>query len=221
MPGRKRPARELTNDAAGGNGGGSNDGQGPNVQDKEKPARRQAGRARNADVSGRYLRPADGSAVQPHRRHAARLSGTGRQTIRSAIPTTTPGGRSASCSTSRSCASPTSKVLDAPMELVKGELTAAGGVNGTRRRLRRSITTPIRRSPTLRYRFKDAQYRRRRGAVRGRRRRNSIAGSFIVRSGDQRDDLGKAATELGLKVVAPRRGAVGEDASRPAPRASP
>ena len=39
------------------------------------------------------------------------------------------------------------KVLDAAMEMVKGELTAPGGVSGTRRRSSPSTTTPTRRSP--------------------------------------------------------------------------
>ena len=58
-----------------------------------------AGARRDAHVPRRQLRPAHGPAVQPHCRHAARLPGTGRPTIRSATPTTTRGGRSASCST--------------------------------------------------------------------------------------------------------------------------
>jgi hypothetical protein len=91
------------------------------------------------------------------------------------------------------------KVLDAAMEPVKGDVTAAGGVTGTGSvYLVNNNTDPSLIS--LRYRLKDAKF--------------DVAeepfesdgthfnrGSFII-SGAAADDVSKAVTELGIKAVA-------------------
>ena len=64
-------------------------------------------RAGHAHVPRRLVHRPHGSAVQPHRRLADRLSVPGARTIRSARRTTTPAGHSPSCTTCRRSASPT------------------------------------------------------------------------------------------------------------------
>lgn len=91
------------------------------------------------------------------------------------------------------------KVLDAPMEVVKGDLTAPGGVTGTG-----SVFVINHNADpslaTLRYRLKDANIELAEEPFEiGGQQYNR--GSFIVR-GVSADVLGKAATDLGLKVTA-------------------
>jgi hypothetical protein len=92
------------------------------------------------------------------------------------------------------------KVLDASLELVKGDLTAAGGITGTG-----SVYVINHNADpslaTLRYRFKDAQFEIAEEPFEvGGQKFNR--GSFLIRGGVSAGDLDKAATELGLRVVA-------------------
>ena len=112
---------------------------------------------------------------------------------------------------------------------VEGARRAAGAgqgrADGRRRRQRHGQpSSPINHNAdpslaTLRYRFKDAQFDVAEEPFEaGGQKFNR--GSFIIRSGVSADDLGKAAAELGLQGRGARRGADGEDASGQAPRAS-
>jgi hypothetical protein len=91
------------------------------------------------------------------------------------------------------------KVLDVPMEAVKGELNAPGGVSGT------GTVYAINHNAdpslvTLRYRLKDAQFEAAEEPFEsGGQKFNR--GSFIIRNVDA-GALDSAAKELGLKVVA-------------------
>ena len=91
------------------------------------------------------------------------------------------------------------KVLDAPMEMVKGELKAPGGVTGTGGvfAVNQNADPSL---ATLRYRFKDAQFDVAEEPFESNGEKFN-RGSFLI-SNVGADDLGKAATELGLKVTA-------------------
>ena len=91
------------------------------------------------------------------------------------------------------------KVLDAKVEAVKGEVKAAGGVTGTGAIFAINQNT----DPsliTLRYRFKDAKFEIAEEAFEAGGQKFG-RGSFIVQ-GVSSDDLGKAASDLGIKVTA-------------------
>ena len=92
------------------------------------------------------------------------------------------------------------KVLDAPLELVKGDLTAAGGVSGTGSlfAINHNADPSL---ATLRYRFKDAQFDVAEEPFEAEGQKFN-RGSFIIRGGVSADDLGKAVADLGLKAVA-------------------
>ena len=201
IPGRKRPARELTNDAAGGNGGGGgNDGQGPNVQDKEKPAQT------NPPLPKR-------GPFRPVPMFCGWISRTAGSRIRcSTISTWAPddpqrnpyddtGWTFGELFNVKVVRVSDAKVLEAPMELVKGELTAAGAVTGGTASLYAINHNADPSLAALRYRFKDANIDIAEDAFEaGGEKFNR--GSFLVRSGISSDDLSKAATDLGLKIVA-------------------
>ena len=91
------------------------------------------------------------------------------------------------------------KVLDAKMELVKGELKAAGAVTGTGSlfAINHNADPSL---ATLRYRFKDAQIDVAEEPFEASGQKFN-RGSFLVR-GIAAGDLEKAAGELGLKAVA-------------------
>ena len=87
------------------------------------------------------------------------------------------------------------------MELVKGELTAAGAVTGGTASLYAINHNADPSLAALRYRFKDATIDVAEEPFEaGGEKFNR--GSFLVRSGISSDDLSKAATDLGLKIVA-------------------
>jgi hypothetical protein len=90
-------------------------------------------------------------------------------------------------------------VLAAKMELVKGELTAAGGVSGTGSvyAINHNADPSL---ATLRYRLKEATFDVAEAAFEAAGQKFS-RGSFII-TGVGGDDLQKAAEELGLRVVA-------------------
>ncbi len=104
VPGRRRPARAITTDGAtSGNGGPAGDGQQP---PSERASERAADPESRTFPAGSYVLRMD----QPYSRIADTLLDyqvPGRRTIRSAVRTTIPAGRSASCSTSGSSASAT------------------------------------------------------------------------------------------------------------------
>ena len=156
IPGRKRPARDLTNDAAGGNGGGSNDGQGPNVQDKEKPAAdKPAAPETRTFPAGTYVLRMD----QPYSRIADTLLDY--QYWAPDDPQRNPyddtGWTFGELFNVKVVRVSDAKVLEAPMELVKGELTAAGAVTGGTTASLYAINHNADPSlADLRYRFKDA-----------------------------------------------------------------
>jgi hypothetical protein len=91
------------------------------------------------------------------------------------------------------------KVLDAPMELVKGDVTAAGGVAGTGSifAINHNADPSL---ATLRYRFKDAKFDVAEEAFESAGRKFS-RGSFIIRDVPAAD-LQKATADLGLQAVA-------------------
>ena len=102
------------------------------------------------------------------------------------------------------------RVLDAPLEPVKGEVTAPGGVSGTGSAVSRSTTTPTRRWPRC------ATASRTRSSTSPRSRSKPAGqkfnrGSFIIRGGVSAGDLGEGRADLGLKAVALSTRAVGED----------
>ena len=137
-----------------------------------RPARR-SGRRPEPDrdatfPAGTYV-AAHGSALQPHRRHAARLSVLGAGRPADAIPTTTPAGPSASCSTCRSCASPTSRCSTCRDRAGQGRAAArraASPARATSSSINHNADTSL---ATLRYRLQGRAVRSRRRAVRGRR----------------------------------------------------
>ena len=92
------------------------------------------------------------------------------------------------------------KVLEAPLELVKGELTAAGSVTGTGSlfAINHNADPSL---ATLRYRFKDAQIDVAEEPFEAEGQKFN-RGSFIIRGGVSAEDLGKAVADLGLKAVA-------------------
>ncbi len=91
------------------------------------------------------------------------------------------------------------KALDAPMELVKGEVKAPGGMigKGNIYVINHNADNSL---VTLRYRFKDAQFEAAEEAfeITGLKFRR---GSFIIR-GVNEADLQRTAVDLGLKVMA-------------------
>ena len=91
-------------------------------------------------------------------------------------------------------------MLDAPLELVKGELTAPGGVSGTGGlfAINHNADPSL---ATLRYRFKDAQFDVAEEPFEAAGQKFN-RGSFIIRGGVSAGDLEKAVAELGLKAVA-------------------
>ena len=169
-PTARRPARRPDDDGQQHSRAGA--------RQRARRRRRRPAPSRPAATSCAWISP---TAASPTR---CSTTSTGRPTIRSAARTTTPAGPSASCSTSRSSASPTSKVLDAAMELVKGEVTAPGGVTGTgsvfadqpqRRPVAGHAALPV----------EGRADRRRRGAVRGGGQKFN-RGSFIIRERQRR-----------------------------------
>ena len=90
------------------------------------------------------------------------------------------------------------KVLDAAMERVSGDVRAPGGINGTGQIFIVNHNTDNSLA-TLRYQFKNAAMEAAEEPFEaGGRKFNR--GSFIIRN-INRDDLGRAASDLGLKVV--------------------
>src|SRR5262245_2939142 len=196
MPGKKKPAREMTNDAP---PNGNGDSEGPSVKEKEKPAERNGGQPETRTFpAGTYVLRMD----QPYSRIADTLLDY--QYWAPDDPQRNPyddtGWTFGELFNVRVVRVSDTKVLDAALEPVKGELTAAGGVSGT------GTVFAINHNAdpslaTLRYRFRDANIDVTEEPFEsGGQKFNR--GSFIVRGGISSADLTKAATDLGLKVVA-------------------
>ena len=98
MPAQEAPARGAA--AAAAERDDATDGDGAEATPMPQ-ARREKPKPEPRTFPAGQLRPAHGSAVQPHRRYAARLSILGRRTIRRRAFTTTPAGPSASWATCR------------------------------------------------------------------------------------------------------------------------
>ncbi len=203
LPGKKRPAREMTNDSG--------------LVERERQRRRtecprKGKRERKGEAGGKrraaggpniprwHVCPANGPAIQPHRRHAARLSGTWAPDDPQRNPYDDTGWTFGELFNVRVVRVTDTKVLDAALEPVKGELAAAGGLTGTGTifAINHNADPSL---ATLRYKFRDAQIDVAEEPFEsGGQKFNR--GSFIIRGGVSNADLTKAATDLGLKVVA-------------------
>ena len=143
VPSRPQAAREDGGQRADGDDGDRDDrAQGPRRagQAKRPP---ENPRPEPRHFPGRQLRRAHGSALQPHRRHAARLPVLGARRSAEAVPTTTPAGPSASSFNVQVVARDRRQGAGRRRwSAVSGEVTAPGGVERHGRRLRRSTTTP-------------------------------------------------------------------------------
>ena len=199
LPGKKKPAREMTNDAASGNGSG-NDGQGPNAQDKEKekPASdKPAPPETRTFPAGTYVLRMD----QPYSRIADTLLDY--QYWAPDDPQRSPyddtGWTFGELFNVKVVRVTDVKVLDASLEPVKGELTAAGSVSGTGSvfAINHNADPSL---ATLRYRFRDAQIDVAEEPFEAAGQKFN-RGSFIIRGGVSAADLGKATADLGLKAV--------------------
>ncbi|MEI9972582.1 MAG: hypothetical protein WDO73_11300 [Ignavibacteriota bacterium] len=120
MPGKKPMS------GRGGRGGapatdGATDGETPAAKPEEKP------KPEPKTFPGRHLRTAHGSAVQPHRRYAARLSILGRPTIRIKSIYDDTGWTFGELGNVQVARVTDVKVLDAAMTKVSGPVTAPGG----------------------------------------------------------------------------------------------
>jgi len=203
IPGKKRPARQITNETQGGDGRGPDtDGQ----QSQEKPAQDKSSPDKPTEKTEPEIRTFQaGSYIlrmdQPYSRIADTLLDY--QYWAPDDPQRNPyddtGWTFGELFNVKVVRVTDVGVLSAPMELVKGELTAPGRVAGT------GTVFAIYHNAdpslaTLRYRFKDAQFDIAEEPFEANGQKFT-RGAFIVR-GVGAGDLGKAATELGLNVVA-------------------
>jgi hypothetical protein len=203
LPGRRRPARETTNDAPAANGNGSGRG-GPDAQttpegrqggsgDRDKPTPPET----RTFPAGTYVLRMD----QPYSRIADML--LDHQYWAPDDPQRNPyddtGWTFGELFNVKVVRVVDTRVLDAKMELVKGDLTAPGGVSGTGTifAINHNADPSL---AALRYRFKNAQIDIAEEPFESSGRKFN-RGSFIVH-GVAADALGKAATELGLNAVA-------------------
>ncbi|HET7217859.1 MAG TPA: M14 family zinc carboxypeptidase, partial [Vicinamibacterales bacterium] len=193
LPGRKRPARETTNDAA------PRDGGGPNVQEKtEKPEKTEAAKPETRTFpAGSYVLRMD----QPYSRIADTLLDY--QYWAPDDPQRNPyddtGWTFGELFNVKVVRVTDPSVLDAKLDLVKGELKAVGSVNGTGTlfAINHNADPSL---ATLRYRFKDASFEMAEEPFESAGSKFN-RGTFLVR-GVPADDLGRAAAELGLTAVA-------------------
>jgi Zinc carboxypeptidase len=199
IPARRRPARSLTNDSASPGRGGP-DAEGQQAQDRpaqEKPQEQPSEPETRTFPTGSYILRMD----QPYSRIADTLLDY--QYWAPDDPQRNPyddtGWTFGELFNVRVFRVTDADVLDARMEMVKGELNAPGGVGGTGTVFAVNNNADPRLA-TLRYRLKDAQFDvaeepfESGGQKFGR-------GSFIIKNASA-DDFGKAVSELGLKAVA-------------------
>jgi hypothetical protein len=189
IPARKRPARDTTNDAE----GNGNDTTGQDSREKAKPSEPET----RTFPAGTYVLRMD----QPYSRIADTLLDY--QYWAPDDPQRNPyddtGWTFGELFNVKVVRVTDVTVLDAKLELVKGELGAPGAVSGTG-----SIFAVNHNADpslaTLRYRFKDAQFDVVEEPFESDGQKFN-RGSFLIR-GVSADDLGKAAAELGLKAIA-------------------
>jgi hypothetical protein len=199
IPGRRRPARETTNDD------GSNGGRGPNAQGGGRGEGREGGTAGDKPAPPETRTFPAGTFVlrmdQPYSRIADML--LDHQYWAPDDPQRNPyddtGWTFGELFNVRVVRVTDTKVLDAKMDLVKGDLVASGGVSGTGSlfAINHNADPSL---ATLRYRFKDANIEVAEDPFEsGGQKFNR--GTFLIR-GLPGDVLGKAAAELGLTAVA-------------------
>jgi Zinc carboxypeptidase len=201
IPGKKRPNRQMTNDAPS-NGERGSSGQGSDGQ--ERPAQERPGaNAKDAPPETRTF-PAGTYVVrmdQPYSRIADTLLDY--QYWAPDDPQRNPyddtGWTFGELFNVKVVRVTDMKVLDASVEMVKGELKAPGSVTGTGSvfAINHNADPSL---ATLRYRFKDAQFDVAEDSFESNGQK-FVRGSFIIRNVSA-TDLGKAATELGLQVHA-------------------
>ena len=199
VPGRRRPARALTNDSASaGRSGPDADGQqGQDRPSQEKPPERAPEPETRTFPAGSYVLRMD----QPYSRIADTLLDY--QYWAPDDPQRSPyddtGWTFGELFNVRVVRVTDVAVLDATMEMVKGELMAPGGLSGTGSLFAVNHNADPKLA-TLRYRLKDAQIDIAEEAFESAGQKFN-RGSFIIRNVSA-GDLGKAATELGLNAVA-------------------
>jgi len=204
VPGKKRPARQLTNDAPAGGGG-------PDAQERPAPASQEppapTAQEKERDIpavpesrtfpAGTYILRMD----QPYSRIADTLLDY--QYWAPDDPQRNPyddtGWTFGELFNVKVVRVTDVKVLDAAMEPVKGDLTAPGGVAGSGSVFAISHNADPSLA-TLRYRFKDARFDVAEEPFEANGQKFN-RGSFIVRD-VKAGDLNAAASELGLKAVA-------------------
>jgi hypothetical protein len=198
IPARRRPARALTNDGPSpGRGGPDADGQ----QAQERPAQDKPQEPLEPETrtfpAGSYLLRMD----QPYSRIADTLLDY--QYWAPDDPQRSPyddtGWTFGELFNVRVVRVTDARVLDAQMELVKGEVASPGGVTGTGSVFAVNHNADPRLA-TLRYRLKDAQIDVAEAPFEAAGQKFG-RGSFVIK-GVSADELGKAASELGLKAVA-------------------
>ena len=199
VPGRRRPARALTNDSAG-SGRSGPDAEGQQGQDRpaqEKPQERAPEPETRTFPAGSYVLRMD----QPYSRIADTLLDY--QYWAPDDPQRNPyddtGWTFGELFNVRVVRVTDGAVLDATMEMVKGELMAPGGLSGTGSLFAVNHNADPKLA-TLRYRLKDAQIDVAEEAFESAGQKFN-RGSFIIRNVSAAD-VGKAATELGLSAVA-------------------
>jgi zinc carboxypeptidase len=196
IPGKKRPARQMTNDTS--NAGGPNaDGQSQEKPPQEKSQDKPAAPEIHTFPAGTYVVRMD----QPYSRIADTLLDY--QYWAPDDPQRNPyddtGWTFGELFNVKVVRVTDLKVLDAGMEAVKGEVAAGGGVTGT------GTTFAVNHNgdpslATLRYRLKDAKFETAEEPFEADGRKFA-RGSFVI-SGVDGAALQKAATELGLQAVA-------------------
>jgi hypothetical protein len=195
LPGRRRPVRPITTDSAQGNGSG-----GPAAEQKQDPPKddpRKDEPQTRTFPAGTYVLRMD----QPYSRIADTLLDY--QYWAPDDPQRNPyddtGWTFGELFNVKVVRVTDTKVLDAPMELVKGDLTAPGGItgSGTIFAINHNADPSL---ATLRYRFKDAKFDVAEDAFEAAGKKFN-RGSFIIRDLPA-SDLQKAAIELGIEITA-------------------
>ncbi len=190
VPGRRRPARETTNEV-------SSNGNGPSAQDKPEQKDAESKPETRTFPAGTYVLRMD----QPYSRIADMLLDY--QYWAPDDPQRNPyddtGWTFGELFNVKVVRVTDASVLTAKMEAVKGELKAPGGVSGsgTLFAINHNADPSL---ATLRYRFKDAQIDVVEEPFESAGKKFQ-RGSFLLR-GIPADELGKAAADLGLEAVA-------------------
>ncbi len=181
----KKPAKKPNGDASAEGGAQEKAAEAPKTEPRRVPRR--------------LLHRPHGPAVQPHRRRAARLSGTWSPNDPQKTPYDDTGWTFPELFNVQATRVVDAKVLDAPMEKVAGEVKAKGGVTDTGSivLINNNAETAL---ATLRYRLKDASFEAAEEPFEAAGQKFN-RGSFIIRNAPMAD-LQKAAADLGLQVFA-------------------